>query len=167
MEEEGAFLLQARIDGLRRLPPSLIKPASRALGRLFSLAYGIPWAGPVLMKGFAALASFLLVKTRIMGLRRVTGGDPVEIVSRWMRFPALMCTPCEVAEASSERVVLLWPECPVGYRGAEQSGLCRAVMEIDRQTVKRMGGEMTIAATVPEGAPCCRYVFTPGEGRNH
>ena len=166
MEERDAVLLQARIDGLRGLPPSLIKPASRALGRVFSLTYGIPRAGPALMKGFAAFASFLLVKAGIMGLRRVPGGDPVEIAFRWMRFPALMCTPCEVAEASDERVVLLWPECPVGYRGAEKAGLCRAVMEIDRKTVERMGGEMTIAETVLEGALCCRYVFTPAKPGN-
>lgn len=163
-EMDDTIRLQHEIDGLRRLPPGLIKPASRALGRVFSLAYNMPHIGPGLMKWFADLSSFLLVKMGIMGLRRVPGGDPVEIVTRWMKFPALMCTPCEVAEANGERVVLIWPECPVGYRGAEKASLCRAVMEIDRKTVERMGGEMTITETVPEGAPCCRYVFTPGGG---
>ena len=165
METGNAGLLQQRIDGLRRLPPWFIKPASRALGSLFSLVYDLPRVGPGLMRWFARFSSFLMVKTGIMGLRCVPGGDPVEIVSRWMRFPALMCTPCMVAEAGSERVVLLWPECPVGYGRAEQASLCRAVMEIDRLTVERMGGEMTIAETVLEGASCCRYVFTPGRRR--
>ncbi len=167
MRPESADQLQRRLDNLRNLPPWFIKPASRALGKVFSLLYNLPRVGPGLMGGFANLSSFLMVKMGIMGLRQVPGGDPVEIVSRWMRFPALMCTPCEVAEASGERVVLLWPECPVGYGGARQAALCRAVMEIDRKTVERMGGEMTIAETMPEGAPCCKYIFTPGKGPGH
>ncbi len=123
--------------------------------------YDLPLIGPSLLRGIARLSSFVLVKGRVLGLRADNGGDPVRIVSSWMKFPALMRVPCEVAEAGDDRVVLLWPECPIGYCRAGQASLCRAVMEIDRMTVKRMGGEMTIEETILEGADNCRFVFTP------
>ena len=150
-----------RLDGLYE---ELIKGASRRLGRLFSLIYGLPLAGPALLRGIARLSSFALVKGGVLGLRADNAGDPVRIVASWMRFPSLLRVACEVEEANDERVVLLWPECPIGYSRPDQAPLCRAVMEIDRMTVERMGGEMTIEETVLEGAPKCRFVFTPRRG---
>jgi hypothetical protein len=156
--------LEHNLEELDGLYDELIKGASRKLGRLFSLLYDLPLIGPSLLRGIARLSSLVLVKGRVLGLRADNGGDPVRIVSGWMKFPALMRVPCEVAEAGDDRVVLLWTECPIGYCRAGQASLCRAVMEIDRMTVQRMGGEMTIEETILEGGTHCRFVFTPRRG---
>jgi hypothetical protein len=152
--------LETCLDGLPGLSVRIDRRAFHALGRFFSLVYHLPVAGPALLNGIARFSSFVLVKGRVLGLKADLDGDPVRIVSDWMKFPALMRVPCEVAEANDERVVLQWPECPIGYRDPAQAPLCRAVMEIDRLTVERMGGEMTVAETVLEGAPCCKFIFT-------
>lgn len=153
--------LESNLREQKALYEQLIKGASRRLGSLFASIYQLPLIGPRMLRAVARFSSFFLVKGRILGLRADNGGDPVSIVSNWMKFPSLMCVQCRVAEAGNDRVVLLWPECPIGYTRPDQAPLCRAVMEIDRMTVERMGGEMTIEETILEGAPCCKFVFTP------
>jgi hypothetical protein len=158
MDKKGE--LEARMAGLPRLSERIDKRAFHAMGRLFALVYRLPVAGPALLRGLARFSSFVLVKGRVLGLQADPDGNPVRIVSQWMKFPTLMRVPCEVAEASDQRVVLQWPECPIGYRDPSQARLCRAVMEIDQRMVERLGGKMTIAETVLEGAPCCKFIFT-------
>ncbi len=152
--------LEAHLAGLPRLPEWIDCRAFHAMGMCFALVYRLPVVGHALLRGLARMSSFVLVRGKVLGLKADPDGNPVRIVSDWMKFPALMRVPCEVAEASEERVVLHWPECPIGYHDPAQAPLCRAVMEIDQRTVERMGGEMTIAETVLEGAPCCKFIFT-------
>jgi len=46
--------------------------------------------------------------------------------------------PVEVREASSERVVVLFSECPLGLEGVGGGETCRASMSIDIETVRRL-----------------------------
>jgi len=147
-------------EELRELYPRLLRRISSKLGRAFAAVYGLPLLGPALLAAFARISSYLIVRLNVMGVNELRGGDAADMALAWMRMTAMLCAWSEVEEADEDRVILSWSGCLLGYDHPSQAGLCRAVMEIDRRTVRRLGGDMRMISTIPEGHGCCRFLFT-------
>lgn len=149
-----------RQEELKELYPRALRRVSTTLGRVFAALYHIPLLGRPLLSIFSRLSSLLIVRLNVMGVRELQGGEAPDMALAWMRMTAMLCAWSEVEEANEERVILRWRRCLLGYEHPSQAGLCRAVMEIDRATVRRLGGNMEIVSTIPEGDGCCRFLFS-------
>ncbi len=152
--------MRKRQEELRGLYPMAMRRVSRTLGRAFAALYGFPLLGPPALSAFARIASYLIVRLNVVGVRELRGGNASDMALAWMRMTSMLCAYCDVEEADEGRVILRWGSCLLGYERPSQNRLCRAVMEIDRRTIERLRGEMHILSTIPEGHEACRFLFT-------
>ncbi len=83
------------------------------------------------------------------------GRDAVEI-SRLMMdkfFSSIM----EVERAGEREWTFSFSKCPYGIEGEEDHELCHAVMNLEHEIVRGLGGTLDILERIPEGASRCRF----------
>jgi hypothetical protein len=91
------------------------------------------------------------------------GRNPVELAMNVMRYyfePFL-----EEEQVDAEQARFFLTSCPYGWRTADDTALCDAVMQFERELVAGLGGTLIIEETIPGGAPKCR--FTVGVGHRN
>ena len=96
-----------------------------------------------------------------VGIARATGllngRRPVELslsVLRYYFAPFL-----EEVHVTEEEAVFFLTRCPYGWCDGKDARLCDAVMQLERELVAGLGGELVIQETIPQGAPKCRFTL--------
>lgn len=99
-----------------------------------------------------------------VGIARKTGllkgRRPVELALSVLRYffePFL-----EEVLVTEEAAVFFLNQCPYGWRVRGDERLCNAVMQLERELVSGIGGELVIEETIPQGATKCRFTIRSG-----
>ena len=104
------------------------------------------------------IAAWAIIRYGMLGIEVPKSGRLADIVYEWQKLARFFRAPVIVESADEEKVILVHPECTMGF-GKKHAKLCRASMTMDRRILEKMGARMTILETLPEGAPSCRHII--------
>jgi len=129
------------------------------LGRFYEQIYKLPRVGPSLVRGVNRYVAFWSFYSHIVRGKRYR--SIADFKKEFLRLVAIMKFPIEIVPGSDtpDRFDLHVSECPFGYCRPDQQGVCDATMEMDRGLFGRMGAELKIMETIPEGATQCRIAM--------
>jgi len=105
------------------------------------------------------LLAWAIVRFGLFGVEKKENMSLEEMALNWMKLSLFFNIPTELGEVTEDRVIVLRPECTVGFEGPQHCGLCRASMNMDRRIMRKLGGKLTVTETILEGAPMCRHVL--------
>ena len=103
------------------------------------------------------MAAWAIVRLRLLTVEKPASGSAVDIAYEWQKLALFFRVPVEVESANDNRVVIIHPECSVGFQPGEEK-VCRASMNMDHEIVRRLGGKLTTTSTISQGADCCRHI---------
>lgn len=104
------------------------------------------------------IAAWAILKYGMLGIEIPQSGKLADIVFQWQKLARFFRAPVIVESADDERIVLVHPECTMGF-GVKHAKLCKASMTMDKRILEKMGAKMTMLETIPTGAPACRHVI--------
>ncbi|MFA6450312.1 MAG: hypothetical protein WCX65_12635 [bacterium] len=107
--------------------------------------------GRKIVSGTGKHVAALLVETGAFGLEKET--EPRSIGASFADFLQAIGCGFEVVEGSDDDAVINMLACP--YEICDEA-TCLAVMSIDSEVVKRLGGKLIIEETIAAGADKCR-----------
>jgi hypothetical protein len=163
MPEDRTEELKSLIADFDSQHDEWLRRGTLAVGR-FQMRHTNNRVGRFLLSRVATrILARLIVKKGLFGIEDRRRDDLIEIAMEWLKLSIFLRIPTEVAEANDDRVIVLRPECTVGYQGPECAPLCRASMNMDMDIVKRLGGRLVVTETILEGAPKCRHIITRGD----
>jgi hypothetical protein len=105
------------------------------------------------------LLAYFIVKFKLFGVEKKENPTLIDIALNWLKPSIFFRIPYEIEEVSEERIVILRPECTVGFDKPEHSKICRASMNMDIEIIKKLGGKLTVTETILEGAKSCRHII--------
>lgn len=155
--------LRRYIEDFDRTHDRWLRKAAFFVGRFQERFSNNPLGRFVLVKITTKLLAYLIVEKELFGVEKGEKSDLLEIALNWLKPSIFLRIPTEVAEAGDERVVILRPECTVGFKDHSCARLCRASMNMDMEIVRRLGGKLVVTETILEGAPNCRHIITKGD----
>lgn len=103
--------------------------------------------------------AWLIVEKHLFGVDRAECKTVHDIALNWLKLSIFFRIPTVVGEATEDKVVILRPECTVGFSDPKDCRICRASMNMDLAIVRRLGGKLTVTETILEGAPMCRHIL--------
>lgn len=104
-------------------------------------------------------AAWAVIKFKLFGVERKENMSLLDIALNWLKPSIFFRIPTEIESATEERVVVLRPECTVGFCKPGHQKICRASMNMDMQIIKKLGGKLTVTETILEGAKKCRHII--------
>lgn len=113
----------------------------------------------ILAKITTKLIAYLIVKFKLFGIERKENSTLIGIALNWLKPSLFLKIPYEIDEVTSDKIVILRPECTVGFKDPKLSKLCRASMNMDMEIIRRLGGKLTVTETILEGAKYCRHII--------
>lgn len=105
------------------------------------------------------LSARAIVGLKLFGVERKKDMTLEEIALNWLKPSLYFNIPTEIGEVTEERIIILRPECTVGFCEPEQSKICRSSMNMDMEILRLLGGKLTVTETILEGAPKCRHII--------
>lgn len=105
------------------------------------------------------LAAYLIVRFKLFGVEKKGNPKLLDIALNWLKPSIFFRIPYEIEEATEERIIILRPECTVGFDESKYSKICRASMNMDIEIIKKLGGKLTVTETILEGAKRCRHII--------
>ncbi len=105
------------------------------------------------------LLAHLILKFNLLGIERKENMSLIEIVYNWLKISIFFRMPTIIESVSEDKVVVLRPECTVGFNDPKFSKLCRASMNMDRIIIEKLGGKLTVTETILEGAKYCKHII--------
>jgi hypothetical protein len=96
------------------------------------------------------------VTGRVLRLTRATEGQaPAKVAKRTMeKFFLPILEPLREDDASFS---FEFHECPYGLKNGAEPELCHAIMNLEEELMKELGGRLVIEERIAEGAPRCRF----------
>lgn len=113
----------------------------------------------VVSKITTRLSASAIVGLKLFGVERKKDMPLEEIALNWLKPSLYFNIPTEVGEVTEDRIIILRPECTVGFDEPEHSKMCRASMNMDMAIIKKLGGKLTVTETILEGAQKCRHII--------
>lgn len=105
------------------------------------------------------LLAYLIVKFKLFGVEKKGNPALIDITLDWLKPSIFFRIPYEIEEATEKRIIILRPECTVGFDEPKYSKICRASMNMDIEIIKKLGGKLTVTETILEGAKKCRHII--------
>lgn len=103
------------------------------------------------------MLAWAIVRFRFFGIK--PGKNALDVAYEWLKLATFFGAPYEIESATPQEVVVLHPECTMGFQPFRHERLCRASMTLDHEIVRRLGGRFTIKAAISSGAIRCRHVI--------
>lgn len=130
-------------------------------GRFFMFMSAGPLRRRIFKSLFAKIGAFFLVEKSFLGVEPGKKSSVIDVASNWLRLPSFTHMDMQISEADDERVVVVWPFCPLGFpKNEEGKRACRMSVSLDAEQIKRLGGKLIVTDTVLEGFPECRFTIT-------
>ena len=127
------------------------------VGRVQRFTGGNPVGRFIMRKVTTRLAAWAIVRYRILSIAKPASGSAVDIAAEWQKLALFMRVPIEIESADERRVVLIHPECSVGFKRGEEK-VCSASMNMDHEIVRRLGGRLITTETLTAGGGRCRHI---------
>lgn len=150
-------LLQ-KINEYEKLHDDFLRRFMLFLGRR-QKAMNNPIGRFIVAKITTRLLAKLIIKYKLFGVEKKENPTLVDIALNWLKPSIFFRIPYEIEEATEERVIILRPECTVGFDKPEHSKICRASMNMDVEIIKYLGGKLNVTERITEGAPKCRHII--------
>ncbi len=136
-----------------RIDPARMDEAMKGMGKLHILLCRVPGVGERIARGVSWCMS---VVPWLSGMRRTTSIEATR--AQLDEKGAEMGFPFELGQPEDGQFVLELPYCPYGFTGPEHARPCDTAMDMDRILMRRLGAELIIEETIPEGASRCRMI---------
>jgi len=149
--------LEASLRAFDARHDEYIRRMSVFLGRIQRFTGGNPVGRFVMRKFTTRVAAWLIVRYRLLDIKKPASGSAYDIAVEWQKLALFMRVPIAIESATDDRVVLIHPECSVGFRVGE-TPVCQASMNMDHEIVRRLGGKLTTTDTLTAGGPHCRHI---------
>jgi hypothetical protein len=125
--------------------------AMKGMGQLHIMLCRIPAVGEPLAR---SLSWCMSVVPWLGGMRRTAS---IQATHKQLgEKGAEMGFPFELGEPEGDTFVLELPYCPYGFTGAEHARPCDTAMDMDRILMRRLGAELLIDETIPNGYSRCK-----------
>lgn len=105
------------------------------------------------------LSARAIVKWGLFGVEARPDMTVEEMALNWMKMSLFFRIPTELGEVTEDHVIVLRPECTVGFKDPEDCKICRASMNMDMEMMRLLGGKLTVTETILEGAHKCRHIL--------
>lgn len=105
------------------------------------------------------LLAYLIVRFKLFGVEKKENPALIDIALDWLKPSIFFRIPYEIEEVSEKRIIILRPECTVGFDEPKHSKICRASMNMDIEIIKKLGGKLTVTETILEGSEKCRHII--------
>jgi hypothetical protein len=126
------------------------------LGKLEAFVFKIPLIGEPLLRGIVRLLGRLFFYLPYYGSREYhTVG---EIKSAWLTFVGRFGIFPTVTSEDEREFRWTLGACAYGFTCSRDTGVCDAMMDLDRTYIRLMGGELEILERIPLGAEACLFV---------
>lgn len=113
----------------------------------------------VVAKITTRLLAYLIVRFKLFSVEKKENPKLLDIALDWLKPSIFFRIPYEIEEVSDKRIIILRPECTVGFDKPEYRKICRASMNMDIEIIKKLGGKLTVTETILEGAKKCRHII--------
>lgn len=124
------------------------------VGKLNDTLCRIPLVGEHVVRTHGRLAARAAFHAPFLGGRRCS--TIVALKGEWLKFLARVGIHLDIVEEDDDCFVFSIERCPYGFEHAEQQLACDACMDLDREYIKLLGGELTIEHCIPDGSVECR-----------
>lgn len=129
----------------------------KAVAPIEGLLFRIPTLGEPLLRGLQRAVAAVAFRLPVLGGKPAT--ELADLRRQWFDFLARFGIYPRIDSEDARDLYWSVEECPYGLISPAERGLCDALMDLDRQYVELLGGEMTILERIPEGARRCRFVI--------
>ena len=135
----------------------IIKKMMHGLGNLYAFLYKLP-LGEKMVRSLSGGFGKLMFYTPVAGAKKHTSIEGLE--KTLMDITRLTGFNLEVIKdtKSPDSFEFYVYECPYNYNREGQSGVCDAVMDMDRELFRKAGGELVIKEYISRGADKCRLL---------
>ncbi len=128
------------------------------MGKFYVFLYKLPF-GEKIVRSFSGGFGKLMYYTPVAGAKRQTSIEGIE--KTLMDISRLSGFNLEIIEdtKSPDSFEFYVYECPYNYIREDKSGVCDAVMDMDRELFRKVGGELTIQEYISRGADKCKLLM--------
>jgi hypothetical protein len=142
---------------LRHVPDDALMRAERLYGAALERTASHPVGRVVVRVAHRAAAKGLGKVARATGFT----GDlpPVAVAKKTMTkfFLPILDEDWPAPRGSSEPWTFEFTSCPYGLTAKSDGRLCHAIMNLEEELVRQLGGELVIEERIAEGASRCRF----------
>ena len=124
------------------------------VGKLNDTLCRIPVVGEHVVRTHSRLAARAAFHAPLMGGRRCS--TIADLKGEWLKFLARVDIHLDIVEEDDNSFVFTVARCPYCFEHGEQQLVCDACMDLDREYIKLLGGELTIEHCIPDGSEHCR-----------
>lgn len=149
--------LETRLKEFEGRLDEVMRGFSRFVGRVQRFTAGNPVGRWVLTNVTTRIAAWAVVRYHLVSIAKPQSGSAVDIAYEWQKLALFMRVPIVIESADDGRVVIIHPECSVGFRPGETK-VCTASMNMDHEIVRRLGGRLTTTDTLTAGGKHCRHI---------
>jgi hypothetical protein len=134
-----------------------IRKFSCWVGRVQRFTGGNPVGRWIMTHVTTRIAAWAIVRYHVLSIARPESGSAIDIALEWQKLALFMRVPIEIESADDNRVVIIHPECSVGFHPGETK-VCTASMNMDHEIVHRLGGRLITTDTLTAGCKHCRHI---------